>query len=229
MFEEEYKKLSSGDRNLFSKAVSDLLYSCYIVRKTYDRKSRMFKVNPDYLYIERNYSLIEEYLGFIDVVLSKSDDDGVIFVVSGEEYNHLRMDVVTTLVVYALRSYYEGELAKSPENTYVTMTSGALNNYLTEMGLSNITKRLSSATIATSLRTLDTFNIVSKNSGTYGDPSYSFIVMPTIRYVISNDKMNSLYNFLTGNDRNANDNSIDIFSNDTGSAKTDYVIEGEHN
>ncbi|MCI1735401.1 MAG: DUF4194 domain-containing protein [Bacilli bacterium] len=209
-FEEEYQKLSSNERNQFATVVSDLLYDVYIVRKVYDRKSQMFVINPDYLYLERNFSLVETYLGFLDITLSKSDDDGVIFILSGGDFNHLRLDTVTTLVVYALRSFYEGQVAKAPEQNDVLMTSGALNSYLSEMGLSNITKRLSATSVSSSLRTLDSFNVVSKASGTYGDPSYSFFILPPIRYVISNDKMNALYNFLAGQN-GADKDSNDLF------------------
>lgn len=197
MFIDDYNKMSRSDRDLFSEAVNDLLYQCFIVRKSYDRKGKMFRADPDYFFIERHYSTFEDYLSYMDMQLSKNDEDGVIFLTSGAERNHLRIDSVTTLMVYALRSYYEGAISKAPEETEVMMTSGALNSLVQEMGLSNLSKRLSSSTIASSLRTLDSFNVVSRANGTYGDPSYSFFIMPTIRYVISSEKMNTLYTFLT--------------------------------
>ncbi|MFA6624983.1 MAG: DUF4194 domain-containing protein [Bacilli bacterium] len=197
MFIDDYNKLSRGDKELFSETVNDLLYQCFIVRKTYDKKSKMFRGDPDYLFLERHYSTFEDYLSYMDIQLSKNDEDGVIFIINGADRNHLRFDVITTLIVYALRSYYEGQLAKAPQETEVMMTSGALNSFLQETGLSNLSKRISSSTIASSLRTIDSFNVINRANGTYGDPSYSFFILPTIRYVISSEKMNALYNFLT--------------------------------
>jgi hypothetical protein len=197
MFQEEYEKLTHGDKAMFSETVNDLLYQCFIVRKSYDRKTKMFRMDPGYFFIERYYSLFEEYLSYMDMQLSKNDEDGVIFVTSGAERNHLRFDPTTTLVVYALRSYYEGAIEKAPQETEVLMTSGAMNSLVSEMGLSNLSKRLSPSTIASALRVLDGFNIVSKANNTYGDPSYSFFIMPTIRYVISSEKLNALYALLT--------------------------------
>ncbi|HIU70166.1 MAG TPA: DUF4194 domain-containing protein [Candidatus Enterosoma merdigallinarum] len=197
MFTEDYEKLTRSERTLFSEALNDLLYQCFIVRKSYDRKSRMFKADPDYLFIERHYSMFEDYLSYMDMDITKSDEDGIIFVTSAAEKNHLRIDTVTTLIVYALRSYYEDAISKAPEETEVLMTYGALNSLLQETGLSNLTKRLSSSTIASSLRTLDSYNVVSRANGTYGDPSYSFFILPTIKFVISAEKMNALYGFLT--------------------------------
>ena len=197
MFQEEYEKLTHGDKAMFSETVNDLLYQCFIVRKSYDRKTKMFRMDPGYFFIERYYSLFEEYLSYMDMQLSKNDEDGVIFVTSGAERNHLRFDPTTTLVVYGLRSYYEGAIEKAPQETEVLMTSGAMNSLVSEMGLSNLSKRLSPSTIASALRVLDGFNIVSKANNTYGDPSYSFFIMPTIRYVISSEKLNALYALLT--------------------------------
>jgi hypothetical protein len=204
MFQEDYDKLSRGDKELFSETINDLLYQCFIVRKSYDRKNHMFRADPDYLFIERHYSMFEDYLTYMDMQLSKSDEDGVIFLSSGAERNHLRVDTVTTLLIYAIRSYYEGQIAKAPEETEVLMTYGALSSFLQETGLSNLTKRLSSSVIAASLRSLDSFNIIAKANGNYGDPSYSFFVLPTIRYVISSEKMNALYDFLTKGGENGN-------------------------
>ena len=193
MFQEEYEKLSHSDRTLFSETVNDLLYQCYIVRKSYDRKSKMFRMDPGYYFIERYFSLFEEYLSYMDMQLSKNDQDGVIFVTSGAERNHLRFDPTTTLVVYVLRSYYEGAIEKAPQETEVLMTSGAINSLVNELGLSTLSKRLSPTTIASALRVLDGFNIVTRANNSYGDPSYSFYIMPTIRYVISSEKLNALY------------------------------------
>ena len=196
MFQEEYEKLSHSDRTLFSETVNDLLYQCYIVRKSYDRKSKMFRMDPGYYFIERYFSLFEEYLSYMDMQLSKNDQDGVIFVTSGAERNHLRFDPTTTLVVYVLRSYYEGAIEKAPQETEVLMTSGAINSLVNELGLSTLSKRLSPTTIASALRVLDGFNIVTRANNSYGDPSYSFYIMPTIRYVISIEKLNALYTML---------------------------------
>ena len=208
MFQEEYEKLSHSDRTLFSETVNDLLYQCYIVRKSYDRKSKMFRMDPGYYFIERYFSLFEEYLSYMDMQLSKNDQDGVIFVTSGAERNHLRFDPTTTLVVYVLRSYYEGAIEKAPQETEVLMTSGAINSLVNELGLSTLSKRLSLTTIASALRVLDGFNIVTRANNSYGDPSYSFYIMPTIRYVISSEKLNALYTMLNAPEEQSSSSTL---------------------
>ncbi len=208
MFQEEYEKMSRGDRNLFSETLNDLLYQCFIVRKSYDRKSKMFRADPGYLFIERYYSVFEEYLSYMDMTLSKNDEDGIIFVTSAVERNHYRMDPTTTLVVFALRSFYEGQVEKTPEQTEVMMTSAQMMALVQDLGLSNLSKRLSFSTIASILRTLDGFNVVNRISNNYGDPTYSFYILPTIRYVLSSEKLNSLYTYLTAPEENNSEPSL---------------------
>ncbi len=197
MFQEEIEKMSRSDRAIFSETVNNLLYQCFITRKIYDRRSHMFKANPDYLFLERYFSVFEDYLSYMEMLLSQNEEDGVIFVTSGAERNHFRVDPTTTLIVFALRSYYEGQVEKVPEESEVMMTSGQLNALVQDLGLSNISKRLSATTISSVLHTLDGFNIVTRANGTYSDPTYSFFILPTIRFVISSEKLNALYAFLT--------------------------------
>lgn len=197
MFQEEIEKMSRSDRNLFSETVNDLLYQCFITRKVYDRKSHMFKINPDYLFLERYFSVFEDYLSYMDMQIFENEEDGVIFLTSTAERNHFRMDPTTTLIIFALRSFYEGQVEKAPEECEVLMTSGQMNALVQELGLSNVSKRLSSSTISSVLHTLDGFNVVGRANGTYSDPSYSFFIYPTIRYIISSEKLNALYTFLT--------------------------------
>lgn len=93
------------------------------------------------------------------------------------------------------------------------MTSGALKSLVNEMGLSNVSKRLSPTTISQALRTLDGFNIVTKANGGYSDPSYSFFILPSIRYIISSEKLNALYTLITRPDQAEEETSSSQFEN----------------
>ena len=103
MFTEDYEKLTRSERTLFSEALNDLLYQCFIVRKSYDRKSRMFKADPDYLFIERHYSMFEDYLSYMDMDITKSDEDGIIFrdadgILYGLIINYLTTQIIDKLM-----------------------------------------------------------------------------------------------------------------------------------
>lgn len=197
MFQEDYEKLTRGEQRQFEDAVNDLLYTCFIVRKSFDRATNVSKISPTYLFIERHYNLINDFVGFIGLDLVKDDQNGVIYLNSEEGRNRIRIDSVTTLLVYALRSYYEEKVSDNPSLTETYMDSTTLKMILRDKGLMKVNKRLSTNAIASGLKTLASYNIIARAQHSFYDSSYSFYILPSIRYVISNSKMNALYDEVT--------------------------------
>lgn len=197
MFQEDYEKLTRGEQRQFEDAVNDLLYTCFIVRKSFDRATNVSKISPTYLFIERHYNLINDFVGFIGLDLVKDDQNGVIYLNSEEGRNRIRIDSVTTLLVYALRSYYEEKVSDNPSLTETYMDSTTLKMILRDKGLMKVNKRLSTNALALGLKTLASYNIIARAQHSFYDSSYSFYILPSIRYVISNSKMNALYDEVT--------------------------------
>ena len=197
MFQEDYEKLTRGEQRQFEDAVNDLLYTCFIVRKSFDRATNVSKISPTYLFIERHYNLINDFVGFIGLDLVKDDQNGVIYLNSEEGRNRIRIDSVTTHLVYALRSYYEEKVSDNPSLTETYMDSTTLKMILRDKGLMKVNKRLSTNALASGLKTLASYNIIARAQHSFYDSSYSFYILPSIRYVISNSKMNALYDEVT--------------------------------
>lgn len=206
-FQEDYEKLSTGEKSQFSETMNNLLYHCFIVRKRYDVTTGLEKIQYDYTFIEKHYSLFEEYLDFIDMVISKDDDSGVIFLRNALDKNRERVDTATTFVIYTLRDFYEDSLEKQPNVLQVAMDSTQLRQKLSDLGLSTASKRLSLQTISGAMKTLASFNIIARGRGSFNDNNYSFFILPSIKYIISTSKMNALYKFLTGSEEQNEDNS----------------------
>lgn len=204
-FQEDYDKLSTGEKSQFSETMNNLLYHCFIVRKRYDVTTGLEKVQYDYTFIEKHYSLFEEYLDFIDMVISKDDDSGVIFLRNALDKNRERVDTATTFVIYTLRDFYEDSLEKQPNVLQVAMDSTQLRQKLSDLGLSTASKRLSLQTISGAMKTLASFNIIARGRGSFNDNNYSFFILPSIKYIISTSKMNALYKFLTGSEEQNED------------------------
>lgn len=206
-FQEDYDKLSTGEKSQFSETMNNLLYHCFIVRKRYDVTTGLEKIQYDYTFIEKHYSLFEEYLDFIDMVISKDDDCGVIFLRNALDKNRERVDTATTFVIYTLRDFYEDSLEKQPNVLQVAMDSTQLRQKLSDLGLSTASKRLSLQTISGAMKTLASFNIIARGRGSFNDNNYSFFILPSIKYIISTSKMNALYKFLTGSEEQNEDGS----------------------
>lgn len=212
-FQEDYDKLSTGEKSQFSETMNNLLYHCFIVRKRYDVTTGLEKIQYDYTFIEKHYSLFEEYLDFIDMVISKDDDCGVIFLRNALDKNRERVDTATTFVIYTLRDFYEDSLEKQPNVLQVAMDSTQLRQKLSDLGLSTASKRLSLQTISGAMKTLASFNIIARGRGSFNDNNYSFFILPSIKYIISTSKMNALYKFLTGSEEQNEDSSSSSSSN----------------
>lgn len=206
-FQEDYDKLSTGEKSQFSETMNNLLYHCFIVRKRYDVTTGLEKIQYDYTFIEKHYSVFEEYLDFIDMVISKDDDSGVIFLRNALDKNRERVDTATTFVIYTLRDFYEDSLEKQPNVLQVAMDSTQLRQKLSDLGLSTASKRLSLQTISGAMKTLASFNIIARGRGSFNDNNYSFFILPSIKYIISTSKMNALYKFLTGSEEQNEDGS----------------------
>lgn len=206
-FQEDYDKLSTGEKSQFSETMNNLLYHCFIVRKRYDVTTGLEKIQYDYTFIEKHYSIFEEYLDFIDMVISKDDDSGVIFLRNALDKNRERVDTATTFVIYTLRDFYEDSLEKQPNVLQVAMDSTQLRQKLSDLGLSTASKRLSLQTISGAMKTLASFNIIARGRGSFNDNNYSFFILPSIKYIISTSKMNALYKFLTGSEEQNGDSS----------------------
>ena len=160
MFDEEFSKLSRGEQSQFQDVVSTLLYKCYLVRRTFDKTSTIGKINPSYLFVERHYDLISQYLEFAGISVNVDSDNGVIYTSSDLDTNRIKLDGVTTLIIYALRSYYEDKLGTNPTSNEVKIDASSLRGLLRDLALSTVSKRISSVTIQSSLRILSSYNII---------------------------------------------------------------------
>lgn len=212
-FIESYEKMTTSEKNTFRETVNNLLYQCFITKMRFDRNTTTDKVNNDYTFIERYYSVFEEYLSYMDVSLCKDDTVGVVYCQSESNKNRLRIDSATTLIVYALRSFYESKLMENPNAQKVFLSSATFKQYLKDIGLSTATKKITNQQLATSLRMLSNYNIVMRCEHNFYDNYFSFFILPPIKYVINTEKMNILYDKLTNPDQEES-NDIGMFSDE---------------
>ena len=146
------------------------------------------------MFIEKYFDIFEEYVKYAGYDLAKDEDSGVIFLFNPEGTNRLRLDSVTTLLVYALRYHYEETLKSNSSRTEILVDSVALKLLIKDLSLNKVSKRISAVSIASSLRFLAQHNVVARCQHNFNDPSYSFYILPSIRYVIDSLHMNNLAN-----------------------------------
>ena len=193
MFEEKYLQLSSQEKDDFARVVNNLMLKSFVLRENYDRHSKMMKSNRDYSFIERNIDMIREYLEFSGWTIEKDSRLGVVMINNEYQDNHIRIDFLTSIIVYGLRYAYELSREKEEMTTEVFFTASDLLQILMDKGLIRQDKKPSAVSMASSYRFLENHNIISRVSGEFRDRSLSFYILPSILYIIDIDRINTIF------------------------------------
>lgn len=193
MFDELYEQFSNKDKEMFAKVVNELMLKSFILREVYDRPSKMMKPNYSYSFIERNIDVVREYLEYSGWIVEKDSHLGVIYIQNEYQENRIRMDSMTSLMIYALRYAYELKREEDSMTSEVYFSSSALLQLMMEKSLLPGDKKPSAMSLASSYRFLDNHNIISRISGEFRDRDLQFYILPSILYIIDNDRINAIF------------------------------------
>lgn len=193
MFEEKYLQLSNSEKDDFARVVNNLMLKSFVLRENYDRHAKMMKSNRDYSFIERNIDMIREYLEFSGWTIEKDSRLGVVMINNEYQDNHIRIDFLTSIIVYGLRYAYELSKEKEEMTSEVYFSASELLQILMEKGLIRQDKKPSAVAMASSYRFLENHNIIARVSGEFRDRGLTFYILPSILYVIDIDRINVIF------------------------------------
>ena len=193
MFDEQYEQLRNSDKEEFAHSVNTLMLKSFILRDYYDRNAKMMRASKEYSFIDRNFELVSEYLAYSGWVISKDSRRGVISITNEYQENHVKMDLITSLMVYALRYVYENQRSEEALNQEVFFTSAELVQTMMNMHLIRQDKRPSFASLGASYRFLENHNIISRISGDFKERALQFYILPSILFVIDNEMIASIF------------------------------------
>lgn len=193
MFFEEYEKFTNADKEEFAYVVNTLMLKSFILRESYDRHLKMMKSNRDYSFCERNIDTIREYLEYSGWTLEKDSRLGVISINNEYQENHIRLDFLTSVIVYGIRYLYECAREENQMTTEVFTSSTDLLKVLIDKGLIRTDKKPSAVSMASCYRFLENHNIINRVSGEYRERNFTFYILPSILYVIDMDKINAIF------------------------------------
>lgn len=194
MFEEKFNSLSTEEQSSFQRILNWLLAHTFLLESNYNFNDGLRRVNQDYLFVQRNFDVFTEYLSYSGFKLERNDDYGIISLSSEYDYNRFRMDKLSTLMIYTLRLMFEEEREKLSLRKDVFVTVGELVARMIALGV--ITRKPANTALAEALRTLNKFQIVDKGDGDWENPSTSLFVKSTILFIVSNDSIANIYNFV---------------------------------
>ena len=194
MWYETYEKLTNSEKEEFRRLVNLILSRTFVIRDTYSSKESLMKVNPDYRFIERHFDCFLDYLSFGGWVLSKDGNYGVISLASSYEYNRVRFDKSATLILYTLSLIFEEEREKVVLRNEVLTTTSQLVQKMIVLGL--VKKKPSDKDLIDALRQLTQYNILQKLDGPWEQPNTKFLILPSILFIVTNEKISRMYEML---------------------------------
>ncbi|MGI6084765.1 MAG: DUF4194 domain-containing protein [Acetivibrionales bacterium] len=198
MWYEEYEKLTNSEKEEFRRLVNLVLSRTFIIRDVYSSKEGMIKVNTDYRFIERHFNCFLDYLSFGGWILDKDNNYGVISLSSSYEYNRVRFDKITTLMLYTIRLIFEEEREKVALRKEVLVTTSQIVQKMMALGL--VKKKPSNKDLIDSLRLLSQYNIIQKLEGSWEEPGTKILILPSILFIVTNEKISRMYEMLDAED-----------------------------
>lgn len=194
MFEEKFEKLSLTEQESFRRIINWLLAHTYLLQGNYVFDDSMKRTNPDYLFVERQFGLFQDYLEYSGFHLERDSNYGVIFISSTYEYNRVKFDKATTLMLYVLRLIYEEEREKLSLSRDIFTSTGDLVHKMISLGV--IKKKPSNLVLRDSLRTLNRFRVIEKPDGSWEAADTKLLILPTILFIVTNERISNMYKLI---------------------------------
>ncbi|MGI6684504.1 MAG: DUF4194 domain-containing protein [Bacillota bacterium] len=194
MWHELYGKLTNWEKEEFKRLLNLVLSHTFIVRDLYDPKEGMMKVNSEYRFIERNFELFLEYLEFAGWSLDKDSNYGVISLRNIYDYNRLRLDRNTTMLLYTMRLIFEEEREKVALQHEILTTTGQIIHKLITLGL--VKKKPSDKDLADAFRLLAYHNVIQKLEGTWEEAECKILILPSILFIVTNERISRIHEMM---------------------------------
>lgn len=191
MFETEYEKLALSERETFKRMVNWLLSHTYLLQGNYVFDDSMKRTNPDYLFVERNFELFQNYFEYSGFRLDRDSNYGVIFLSSTYDFNRAKFDKMTTLILYVLRLIYEEEREKLSLSKDILISTGDLVHKMISLGI--VKKKPSNVNLKNALRMLNRFQIIVKSDGNWEAADTRLLILPTILFIVTNERIGNMY------------------------------------
>lgn len=194
MFEEEYEKLTMTEKAKFQQLTNWLLAHTYLVQNTYEKDGTIGIADMDYIFVERNFELFRSYFSFAGFQLEKDSNYGVISLSSEFEYNREHFDKLTTQILYILRLIYEEEREHVSLVKESVTEVGKIVHKMMTLGI--LKKKPADRDLHKALAILQKFQVITKLEGKWEHAETKLIILPTILFIVSNERISSLYSLV---------------------------------
>lgn len=220
MWADNFEKMNNSEKEEMKRLLNVLLSRTFIVRDVFDTKELLMKINPEYRFLERHFDMISEYLSYSGWDVRKDSQYGVISIENIYEYNKVRLDRFTTMVLYTVRLIYEEERERITLRNEIMTTTGQIIHKMIAL---NIFKRKpADREIMDSLRLLSNHNIIQKLSGSWESADTRMMILPSVLFVVTNERISRIHELIDAEDNQQPEIQIEIEGSDE-----PEVIRGE--
>ena len=227
MWLDTYNNLTNAEKERFAKLVNYLLNKTFVTREIFESRDKIGKINADYRFIEKYYDLFEGYLKVINYLLKTDEALGVIYIENDYGYNKVRLDKLTTLVLFTLRTMYDEEKEKNATSSVVYISTASLIYKLLELKI--VSKKPTMKDMLESIRLLIAQNILTRIEGNIEDSSCQLAILPTILLIVSNEKIDAIYSMVFQDEKelpiNLNQEVDDSVFNLSEGVTTNEIVE----
>ncbi len=220
MWVDDFEKLNNSEREEMKRLLNVLLSKTFIVRDIYDTKEMLMKINPEYRFLERHIGAVSEYLSYSGWDVRKDSQYGVISIENIYEYNKVRLDRFTTLVLYTIRLIYEEERERITLRNEIMTTTGQIIHKM--IALNIVRRKPADSEIISSLRLLANHNIIQKISGSWENADTRIMILPSVLFVVTNERISRIHELIASDDPQQPEIQIE-----TDDADEPEVIRGE--
>ncbi len=218
----EYTALTDRDREEFARIVSVLFEQTFLVRDVWDAKERRTVTNRDYRFAERVLPVLQAYLAVSGFLLQVDGRRGVMALYNRFGRNRMRLDKLTTYVLYTLRLIYDEQMEQASMRREVVIPLRELVGKLHTLGL--IDRKLAATHLERTLNRLRRRSVLARVEGNVQDLDSRWLIYPSITLLVSDERINVIYDrfkvdSLEPSDSQEDEDVSDLDADDEGAAQ----------
>ena len=194
MFEQDYNNLYESEKQEFRRVCNYLLSKTFIVRDVYDKQAKRMITSSEFLFMEKNYDIFENYLSIAGWKLNKDPIDGLYWVENEFGQNKAKFDSFTTYILLSLMIAYEESAPVTTLGNSVITTTYDIISKMQILGL--ITKKPSKEQFRIAFRRLEQFNVILRLNTSQDVELWKIMILPSIHHVIDYDKLKELCEYI---------------------------------
>ncbi len=187
MWQEQFEKLSSTEKNQFSEAANRLLAVNFLV------KSKSSNTQT-YYFIDKYFNLFKDYFGFIAWDLEIDRNVGVIILKNKENRNRLNLKIHESITLLILRLLYEQNSDELDINDYVSIQVSDIHEMFAIVGLEG--RILNKKTMNDVLSLFKRYNLIEADGVSTLGTNDEVQILPSILLAVDTINILDIYNKL---------------------------------